>query len=238
MRITKIKFSPRLKNYFEKIEKIRPFRSSFSSKLRKKKKKNIDGLSSTRRIHDLANLMPGNYPWGNNARKDRNFPRADGSVDVFVEFVCVRRERSAQETRSLFARRYSPWKVNTPRSNSRAVALAKFQSWKRAELSASWAREKVDTDSKKFRRPNTRWWINDIKGGRNIRREFTPKVLIFFLLSSSFFFSSSRDMYSGFRAQKIRIINSWYENTVKYLTSGVRIWRKMNDRTVNLSPRY
>lgn len=167
--------------------------------------------------------------------------RTDGSVDVFVEFVCVRRERSAQETRSLFARRYSPWKVNTPRSNSRAVALAKFQSWKRrfqrAELAKKLTRIQKNSGGR------TRWCINDIKGERNIRREFTPKVLIFFLLLlfSSFSLPLVRMypyMYSGFRARKIRIINSWYENTVKYLTSGIRIWRKMNDRTVNLSPRY
>lgn len=70
----------------------------------------------------------------------------------------ARRERSApaQETRSLFARRYSPWKVNTPRSNSRAVAFAKFQSWKRrfqrsALVATRLSSRKVDTDSKKKR---------------------------------------------------------------------------------------
>lgn len=130
-----------------------PFRSSFSSKL-KKKKKEISMDCPALVAYTTWTWCRATIREGITRGKIEIFHgRTDGSVDVFVEFVCVRRERSAQETRSLFARRYSPWKVNTPRSNSRAVALAKFQSWKRRFQRAELAKKL--TRIQKFRRPNT-----------------------------------------------------------------------------------
>lgn len=185
-------------------DSFRIFRSPSSSKLNKRKKKYrfpprwvVHARRATQtwyRATVRKGITRGKIEIFHGRTDLSMFSNSNSSV------FAARRERSApaQETRSLFARRYSPWKVNTPRSNSRAVAFAKFQSWKRRfqRLATRLSSRKVDTDSKKKKNrgehDDALMTSRETRGGEREREKKHPSRIyakgINFLASSIIFF--------------------------------------------------